>query len=288
MNTVRTLALLCLSLCLTRAWAAAIEVMDDEQRLIQLEQPAQRIVSLAPHVTEMLFDIGAHTRLVATTAFSDYPEAAKALPRIGDFNALNTEAILTLQPDLIIAYPGGPTRPDVDRLIQMGFKVFFSDPQSLEAIAATLRQFGRLSGERAEADQQARRFEQGMAELGSRYGNRKSLSVFYEVWHDPFYTLNGDTFISHVLTLCGARNVFADLPMTSPQVSLESIFAAQPDVIVTPEQRAGADSHWYRHPHMHAVSQGAIVGVDPDVMHRPTPILLAGAQALCADLDAHR
>ncbi|MCH8529972.1 MAG: cobalamin-binding protein [Saccharospirillum sp.] len=277
-----------LSALLIMARVQAIEVNDDEQRPLQLLAPAERIVSLVPHATEMLYEIEAEHRILATVAYADYPDAAKELPRVGDYNALNTEAILTLQPDLIIAYPGGPTRPDVDRLIDLGMTVFFSDPQSLEEIAQTLRQLGALTSQETQAEQRATTFEQGMLALGENYSNRTELSVFYEVWHDPFYTLNGDSFISHILTLCGARNVFAGLPMTAPQVSLEAILAQNPDVIVTNTQRAGSDSHWQQRPQMKAVRNQALVGVDPDVMHRPTPILLAGARQLCAELDEHR
>lgn len=277
-----------LSALLMMARVQAIEVSDDEQRPLQLSAPAERIVSLVPHATEMLYEIEAEHRILATVAYADYPDAAKELPRVGDYNALNTEAILTLQPDLIIAYPGGPTRPEVDRLIDLGMTVFFSDPQSLEEIAQTLRQLGALTSQETQAEQRATTFEQGMLALGENYSNRTELSVFYEVWHDPFYTLNGDSFISHILTLCGARNVFAGLPMTAPQVSLEAILAQNPDVIVTNTQRAGSDSHWQQRPQMKAVRNQALVGVDPDVMHRPTPILLAGARQLCAELDEHR
>lgn len=268
--------------------AQAITVNDDEYRSVTLSAPAERIVSLAPHATEILFDIEAQDRILATVAYADYPSPARALPRVGDYNALNLEAILALQPDLIIAYPGGPTRPDVDRLVDLGMTVFFSDPQSLDEIAQTLRHFGILTGHERQAERKAARFEQGMTALGAEYSNRTELRVFYEVWHDPFYTLNGDNFISHILGLCGARNVFADLPMTAPQVSLEAIVAQDPDVIATSLQRAGNDSHWYQRPQMKAVRNQALVGVDPDVMHRPTPILLSGARQLCADLDKHR
>lgn len=288
MHPIRLTLLIGLCTLVLPGQLLAIDVTDDEQRSVQLSSPAERIVSLVPHATEMLYEIEAEHRIVATVAFADYPQAAQSLPRVGDYNTLNIEAIVAWQPDLVIAYPGGPTRADVDRLIDLGLNVFFSDPQGLEEIAHTLRLFGALTNQDTKAEEAAQTFEQGMDALHRRYSNRAELSVFYEVWHDPFYTLNGENFISHVLTLCGARNIFADLPMTSPQVSLESIVSQNPDVIVTNQKRAGADSHWQQRPQMKAVRNQALVGIDPDVLHRPTPILLQGARQLCADLDEYR
>ncbi|PTY37566.1 hypothetical protein BGP77_13800 [Saccharospirillum sp. MSK14-1] len=281
---MRKILLLCC--VLVSQVSADVRLIDDLGREVHLDAPAHRVISLIPHATELLYDINAHEQLIATVRFADYPEAAQSKPRVGDYNAINSEAILTLQPDLVIAYPTGPSRPEIDRLIDLGIPVFFSDPQSFETIAQAMRDLGQLTGHIDDAQAAADAFENGIAALADRYANRTELSVFYEVWHQPIYTLNGDSYISDVIDLCGGRNVFAHLPVLSPQVSLEAVFAANPDVIVTDNPQQW--QHWDR---LHAVQSQALISTDADVLHRPTPSLLIGARQLCIDLDqirAHR
>jgi len=262
---------------------AEVRLTDDLGRTVQLEAPAQRVISLVPHATELLYDINAQDQLVATVRYADYPEAAKAKPRVGDYNSLNSEAILPLAPDLIIAYPTGPARAQVDRLIELGIPVFFSDPQRFDAIAQAMRDLGQLTARVDSAKAAASDFEAAIAALQQRYANRSELSVFYEVWHEPIYTLNGDSYISDVIALCGGRNVFADLPVLSPQVSLEAVFAANPDVIVTDSPEL-----WRQWTQLQAVQTDALISTDADVLHRPTPSLLIGANQLCVDLERIR
>ncbi|MFG1495781.1 cobalamin-binding protein [Saccharospirillum sp. HFRX-1] len=263
--------------------SAEIRLTDDLGRTVQLEAPAQGVISLVPHATELLYDINAQDQLIATVRYADYPEAAKAKPRVGDYNSLNSEAILMLEPDLIIAYPTGPARAQVDRLIELGIPVFFSDPQNFDAIAQAMRDLGQLTAQVDSANAAASDFEAAIAALQQRYANRSELSVFYEVWHEPIYTLNGDSYISDVIELCGGRNVFADLPVLSPQVSLEAVFAANPDVIVT-----DSPDLWRQWTQLQAVQTDALISTDADVLHRPTPSLLIGATQLCVDLQRIR
>lgn len=271
-------------LLLLCVWAcpalADVRLTDDLGQSVQLEAPAQRVISLIPHAAEMLFQIQAQSKLVATVHFADYPDAARAIPRIGDYNAINTEAILRLEPDLILAYPSAPYRNQVDRLATLGIPVFFTDPQDFSAIAETLRKLGQLTGHHTEAEQAAADFESAIEALSAEYSERQTLRVFYEVWHQPIYTLNGDSYISAVLGLCGADNVFASLPVLSPQISLEAVFAADPDVIVS-----DAQDQWRQWSQLRAVAQDALIRADSDTLHRPTPSLLTGAAKLCSDLD---
>lgn len=264
---------------------AEITLTDDLGNRVRLDEPAQRIITLVPHATELMFEIGGGERIVATVAYSDYPEAARSIRRIGDYNALNTEAIIALKPDLLIAFTSGQAMKDVEQLKSMGLTVFHSDPQSFESIAKAMRDYGYLTGLEDAADAAATAFENGIALLGSRYGDKAPLSVFYEVWHDPIFTLNGDSFITDIIELCGGRNVFADLPTLSPQISLEAVFEEDPQVIATGPNDAGPDSPWLKWPQLQAIANDALIAVDPDYMHRPTPSLLIGATRLCEDLD---
>lgn len=267
---------------------ADIRVTDDVGETLVLEQPAQRIVSLVPHATEMLFEIGAGDLILATVDHADYPEAAKALPRVGDYNSLNLEAILALKPDLLIAFTSGANRAQVNRLQALGYPVFTSDPQTFDEIEHTLRQFGELTGRQSNADSVAEAFKADIEHLAERYGEKRPLSVFYQVWHDPLITLNGETFISKVLEVCGGVNVFADLPAPSPQVSLEAVIDKNPEVIVTGPSDSGEASNWQQWPQLQAVANDALLETDPDTLHRPVPGLVTGATALCEAMDRVR
>lgn len=285
---MKSISMILLALLLSGNLLAEVRLTDDLDNEVVLDQPAERIITLIPHATELMFDAGAGDRVVATVEYSNYPAAAQKIDRIGDYNNLNTEAIVALKPDLVIAFTSAPNMSDISRLKELGLTVFHSDPQSFTDIARTLRDFGRLTGMEDSAEQAATEFEAGIAELRDNYSNQQTLSVFYEVWHDPIFTLNGDSFISDIIELCGGRNVFADLAALSPQVSQESVFEKDPQVIVTSPSADGSESHWYDWPQLQAVKNDALVTINPDDMHRPTPSLLTGANQLCRELDQLR
>lgn len=267
---------------------ADIRIVDDAGDTLVLKRPATRIISLVPHATELLFNIGAQDLIQATVAFADYPEEARALPRIGDYNSINTEAIIIYEPDLLIAFSSGPNTAQIDRLRQLGYPVFTSDPQSFADIDRTLRMLGELTGRKNGAKEAADAFTKGIAGLRNQYSGKAPLSVFYQVWHDPIITLNGNTFISRVIELCGGVNVFAELPVLSPQVSLESVIDKNPDVIVTGPSDSGEASYWQQWPQLRAIETDALIEINPDTLHRPTPSLLVGASALCEAMDQVR
>ena len=263
---------------------ADIQLVDDVGDTLLLDRPAQRIVSLVPHATELLFNIDAGDLILATVAYADYPSAAQELPRVGDYNALNTEAIVALEPDLLIAFTSGGNRDQIRRLRSLGYPVFISDPQTFVDIDRTLRQFGQLTGRETSANRVADRFSADIERLTRTYGEKAPLQVFYQVWHDPLITLNGATFISQIIEMCGGVNIFADLPMLSPQVSLEAVIDKNPEVIVT----SGDDTSWHQWPQLQAVANGALLETDPDTMHRPVPALVSGATELCVAMDRVR
>lgn len=279
---------LLLALLIPATVLAEIRLTDDLGREVVLDEPARRVITLVPHATELMFGIGAGERIIATVDYSDYPAAAQRIPRVGDHNSLNTEAIVSLGPDLLIAFTTAPNLKDVGRLRELGFTVFHSDPQDFPGIARTLRDFGRMTGREAAAERAATDFENEIAWLRRTYGSKEPLSVFYEVWHDPIFTLSGDSYISDIVELCGGRNIFADLPGLSPQVSLEAVIDADPQVIVRSPGESETESPWRQWPQLRAVQNEALVSVDPDEMHRPTPSLLDGASQLCEDLDQLR
>lgn len=274
-------------------WALAedISVIDDTGRGVSLPQPALRIVSLSPHATELLFAAGAGSRVVGVASFSDYPPPARQLPSVGSADTLNLEAILALRPDLIVAWKSGNGAARVEQLESFGIPVFFSEPRRLEDIATNLQRLGRLAGSGSVADTAAEAFRKGYRELEHHYAGRKPVRVFYQIWHQPLITVNGQQMINQVITLCGGRNIFAGLETLAPVVNREAVVAADPQAIIASGQ-AGEQPDWLESwlawPRLSAVKHGQLYVIDPDLIQRQTPRILQGAAILCRQLDAAR
>ena len=269
---------------------ADIRVTDDTGQLVVLEKPAQRIISLAPYITELLFAAGAGETIVAVTAFSDYPEAAQSLTQVGDGGGLDLEAILALQPDLVVAWQSGNPRGQVERLQSLGITVFSSEPRRLQDVPETLRRFGRLAGTESVATVQADSFNHRCAELQEQYAQRPKVSVFYQIWEQPLMTLNGEHLFSDVLRLCGGENIFGALPALAPQIDLEAVLLADPDAIIVAADDGDSRlvSTWQRWPELSAVKQGHVYAIQRDQLVRHSPRILDGAERLCKLLDAVR
>ena len=269
---------------------AAITVTDDAGQEVRLAQPARRIVSLAPYLTELLFAAGAGHAVVGVSEFSDYPEAAAAVSRIGGGAGLDLEAILALHPDLVVAWQSGNPVNQVERLRSLGLTVFLSEPRQLLDVPDTLLRLGRLAGTEPVAQVAADRFTARYRQLKKRYAQRAAVSVFYQIWAQPLMTLNGEHLFSDVLRLCGGRNIFAALPALAPQVDIEAVLAADPDVIVVAVDDQGSPllSAWQRWPSLSAVADGHVYAITRERLVRHTPRILDGAQELCAILERVR
>jgi iron complex transport system substrate-binding protein len=273
------------------AGAGPLRLRDDEGHELLLAQPARRIVSVAPHLTELLFAAGAGESLVGVDAWSDYPAAARRLPRIGDSAQLDLERIEALQPDVVVVWAGGTAARQLQRLQALKLPLYYSRLQRLEDVAATLRRLGALAGTAGVADAAARRYEDELQALRERYAGRRELRVFYQIWKQPLLTVNGRHFISQALQLCGARNVFAELGPLTPTVSEEAVVRADPDVIAASRQDSGGPdplARWRALQGLRATRRKALLLLDADTLHRPTDRLLQGAAALCRELDAVR
>jgi iron complex transport system substrate-binding protein len=220
--------------CLTLAVPgfAEIRLTDFQQRQVVLERPAQRIVALAPHIVENTFSAGAGDKLVGVVSFSDYPIAAKDIPRIGDYKSWSLETIVALQPDLILIWGSGNGMNALSSLEKLGVPVYVSEPRRLQDIPDTIRAISKLAGTEMVGEAEAQRIEQAFDQLEKKFGKRKNLSVLYQVWNEPLQTLNGEHLISHAITLCGGKNIFADAVSLAPKISLESVLYRDPDLIV--------------------------------------------------------
>ncbi len=270
--------------------AEPVSVVDFTGRTVTLPAPAQRIVALAPHIVENLYSAGAGDRLVGVVSYSNFPEAARSLPQVGSFNAFSLEQIVAARPDLILMWGSGNGAGALEKLERLGIPVYVSELRQLADIPASIRLLGELAGTRAHAEVEAARLQQGFAELAQRYRDAEPVSVFYQIWHQPLQTINGEHLISQVLALCGGDNVFADVATLAPRINLESVLARNPDAIV-----AGGmgDAHpewlhdWHRYPGLRAL-QGGLLVVDPDLIQRPTARVLEGARDLCTQLQRVR
>jgi len=289
---LRFIQLLCLFVLLgsTAVVHGQLRVTDDMGNIILLDKPARRIISLAPHITELLFEAGATDQLVGTVEFSDYPPAATRIPRIGSFSKFDFEAIAALQPDLVIAWQSGNPAEQVTAIRQLGLPVFYSEPHKLEQVARTIEQFGVLLGTRSVASRQADAFRSRLQALRQDYRGRSKVRVFYQVWDRPLMTVNGRHIISDVIELCGGVNVFADLPVIAASVDIESVLKKNPQVIIAGINRQRQDwlAEWSKWDAISAVSQQHVYGVDPDNITRHTSRILTGARQVCDFIDKAR
>jgi len=280
-----------LALAVAAGASAQVRVLDVDGHAVQLAAPAARVVSLAPHLTELMFAIGAGDRVVGTVEYADYPEAARHVPRVGDSSLLDLERIVALRPDLVLVWRHGNSPQQLQRLAALQLPTYASEARTLADIARTLRDLGTLVGTPEGAERRARQFEAALSELRARYGGRRTLTVFYQIWNQPLITINGEHLISQVLELCGARNVFADQRLLTPTVTEEAVLLADPDVIVA----GWSDSYgqaplqaWRRLRALRATREDHLLQVDPDLLHRQSDRVLLGARALCSQLDAVR
>lgn len=270
---------------------ADVQVKDDYGNEVRLAAPAARIVSLAPHLTELLYAAGAGVRIVGALEFSDYPPQARALPRVGSEAGIDLEAVMALQPDLVVAWPNAGSLRAVNRLADMGLPVFRSEPRELEDIPRTLERLGMLAGTEKEAKRAAAHFRGRVRALEARYSKRPPVRVFYQVWDRPLVTVNGAHVITKVMRLCGGVNVFASLPLIAPEIDREAVLRADPQVIVASglagERPAWLDG-WKAFPGLSAAARGNLYAIPSDLIQRHTPRLLDGAERLCRILDEVR
>lgn len=270
---------------------AEIQVTDGKGRTVVLERPATIVVSLAPHITEVVFAAGAGEYLVGTVSYSDYPEAARALPRVGSYNSISLESLLALRPELVLAWGTGNGEELVSRLESLGLTVYVDESRTIEDVATSLRKVGRLTGKSATADVVADKFSQKLSYLRSAYSQQQPVDVYYQIWDEPLLTLNGDHLISDVIRLCGGRNVFAEsIPLVS-RISVESVIRKDPQVIVASgmdEARPEWLDSWRRWDSMLAVENDQLYFIPPDLLQRHTPRILQGAEILCAQLQQAR
>lgn len=269
-------------------WSNGVAVAADRQSASSASRPL-RIISLAPSLTEIVYAAGAGRLLVGVVEFSDFPAAAKAVPRVGDGWRVDAERVLALRPDVVLVWPTGTPETTIERLRTLGLNVVDVPTQSLAEVPQALRQVGRLAGTSAVAERAARDFESRVAQQRARYSARPPITVFIQIDDEPIFTVNGRHVISEIVTLCGGRNVFADLPQLAPPIAAEAVLAADPQVILsTDDTIANPREFWQRWPRMRAVRTDNVFKVSSDLVTRASPRLAQGVEVTCSALEQAR
>jgi iron complex transport system substrate-binding protein len=270
---------------------AAVTVVDDDGNKVTLQQPAQRIVAMAPHVTELLFAAGGGAKIVGAVSYSDFPEAAKRIPQIGSNRQIDMERVIALKPDLIVVWLHGSSARQVEELRALGIPMFHSEPRKLDDIGASVQKLGKLMGTEAVAEPAAARLGQELAGLRKRYANRPPVRMFYQVWDKPLYTLNGSHIVSDAMNMCGGVNIFAALKVTAPIVNVEAVLQEDPEAIFSTGERSlddGGVNLWKPYTSMTAVKRANLFRLDGNLLNRAGPRMVAGAAALCEKLELAR
>jgi len=270
--------------------AQAIDVVDDRGNTVTLTQPAQRVIALAPHIVEVVYAVGRGDALVGAVSYSDYPEAAKKLPRVGSYKSFSVEAVLRLQPDLILAWYTGNGEAKIKKLQDLGLNVYWGEPRTLEGVSKSMSDIGILLGSDS-AKKTAENFDKTLFNLRAKYENKTPISVFYQVWNKPLQTLNGKHLISDVMKICGGKNIFSSAKSLAPKVSVESVLRSNPQAIIASGMGVSRPEwldEWRSWPQLQAFQNNQLHFIPPELIQRHTPRVLKGAAIMCEQLDAAR
>lgn len=239
----------------------------------------ERVISLAPSLSEIMLELDASDLLVGVLDGGERPEALEGVPSVGRVGQLEMESLLELQPTLVLLWPDSISRAQRDQLIQFGIPVLVAQPTSLAQLANQFAVIGQRVGRSEQGQALQRQFNQGLDQLRQRYRREPPLDVFYQIWNRPLYTLGGPQIIGEAIEICGGRNVFADLQLPAPQVSVESVLSRNPDVILA---GSGAQlSEWSAWPQLKAVRKGQLWEVPDKGLERPSFQMLGAIGKLC-------
>ena len=251
--------------------------------------PAKRVVALSPHSVEMLYAIGAGESIVATTEHADYPQQALQIPRIGGYHGIQIERVIELDPDLVVVWGSGNKAEDIEKLNNLGFKVYNSDPKTLEAVATELEELGELTGHQERAAMVVADYQLQLKELRASNSVKPKVKVFYQLWSSPLMSVAKNSWIQQIIDVCHGENVFYDADSDYPQLSLENVLLKMPEVILQSQDKGnilGVDwSPWQEIP---AVKNNHIYPLNADLLHRAAPRAILGVKSLCDALDKAR
>ncbi|MBR9872424.1 MAG: cobalamin-binding protein [Gammaproteobacteria bacterium] len=246
---------------------------------------------MSPGATELAFAAGAGDKVVAVVNYSDYPEAARKLPLVGNHTRIDLEALLALKPDLVITWRTGNPPAQMEMLRALGLPMFAIEPRTFEGVSKVIEQLSILAGTEQEGFAEAERFRKGIALIAEQYRDAEPLPVFYQVWQTPLMTINDNHLIGKVIRLCGGANVFGDMPRLVPRISAEVVLEADPHAIITGSVEGIEDNQldrWKSYTGMTAVANKNLFFVPASPISRPTPRLLEASRDICQRLDVAR
>jgi len=268
---------------------AEIQVRDDENTVITLNEPAKRIISLSPGNTELLFSAGGGEFVKGVVSFSDYPEAAKSIPQIGNFNSIDLERVLSLKPDLIVAWKSGNPPLQISKLKELGLTVFMSEPRSFSDIPETIIKFGKLMNTEKQAKKSVTKFNNRLNKIKSQYtGNFPKKRVFIQIWDSPIMSINGEHLISRIVERCNGVNIFSNHPTLTLTPGTETVLKENPDVIIVTRSEDLGNSwldRWKQWPFISAVKNNQLFTAIPDHFVRHTDRIILGMEAVCKQLN---
>lgn len=270
------------------AQADSITLQQADGSELLLNQPARTIITLSPHLAELAFAAGVGERVVATVEYSNYPEPAAKLPRVGDAFRLDLERIISLQPDLVIAWQSGNPAMAIARLQELGLTTWVIEIRQPAEIASTLEQMGAAGGQAESGQLAAGQVRSSLQTIAQAGVGKPKVSYFYQVAARPLFTLNGEHLISQSLALCGGDNVFANEPVLAPQISLEAVIMRDPAVLFAATVAGQPDplAAWLEWPRMQAVKNQRMYHLPADEISRATPRMLDAVATACSLLHA--
>ncbi len=254
---------------------------------------AKRIIALSPHSVELLFELGVGDRIIGTTDFADFPKAANNIERIGGYHGIQTERIVELQPDLIVAWEGGNRSDELDILERLDLPVYRSKTKRLRQITHELKALGVLTGTEKKAESLIDDFKRKLDTLAAENKDKDKVSFFYQLWSAPIRTISVGSWINEMLEICGGKNIINDPDVDYPQISLESVLLNAPMAIIIPSSH-GHDNgklsglNWHEWPEIPAVKNNHIYRINGDILHRFSLRVIEATETICSTFDKVR
>ena len=243
---------------------------------------ALRVVSLAPSLSEIVVELDSADLLVGVLDAGERPPAIADVASVGRYGQLDMERLLSLKPDLLLLWPGSVGAGQRDQLKRLNIPTFVAEPHTLTQLATQIEAISKQLGRPERGAKRAAELREQLNDLRQRYRRDVPLRMFYQVWDKPLYTVGGGQIISDALEVCGARNIFAELKLPAPQVSIEAVLQRDPEVIVAGDQaQLGAWKAW---PQVAAVRQGRLLLVTDKGLERPSGQMISATAKLCQSI----